>query len=572
MLYLPLITRHKLLYCFVLFPEESTVCTTPSHVDTCEQERNTSLSYDHSANEFQFHFTPCHTPSVSRIMSTTTALDEEIIIEGHGFSDVASDNQVTFGGWPCSVTSVNQSLITCLVDHQMEAGVLIPQPITVIVYNSGEALIKIHQPSQRAVTFLPSVDSVTPSEGSVAGGTRLTIKGKGFGNDVDRAVVSLDGYECGIEQLSYDEITCITSKARELSVQVAVTVAVVDYDMSGEALIVTGEAICVGDCSFNFIEAATPELYSVEPNVTSTETQLEISGSLFQDVVSVTIGSTPCSVTNVNTNMITCSTGGLRVGANEVMVHISDLGNARSDGVTVTLTPTINSVTPGEGSINGGTELSISGIGFDVESTYVSIGSGACQVTHVTSTDITCLTPASESGEIEHDIVIVSNSISYPSALFNYYTSSTPTVTDVSPDTGREGDTVAITGTLFGSDTNKVTVKVGGTDCLVTGVSSTSITCDVGQHAAGTFDVEVHINNLGAASASGVTFTYVFAASSITPNTGRWFKRTTGYLTKFLKLYSIAVYSTYLLTRVPQNIVCFSSFIAEIANAISGFK
>ena len=481
---------------------------------------------DENADEFHFHFDPCHTAVVTNIIKTRITFDEEIIIEGHGFSDVASDNQVTFGGWPCNVTSVNQSVITCLVDHQMEVGVLIPQPIKVNVYNSGEALIKIHQPSQRAVTFLPSVDSVTPSEGSVAGGTRLTIKGKGFGEEDDRAFVSLDGNNCEIDELSYEEIICITGESQEMAVTVTVVVAVVDYDMLGTAFIVQEDAMCVENCSYIFTLAATPEVLSVEPTIATTNVvQLHLTGYLFQNNATVTVGETPCFIDEFDTNYINCSTGNLRVGSNDVKVHVSGLGDAVSDGVTITVTPALDDISPKEGSVEGGTEITISGIGFNDDSTSVSIASETCEVIDVTSTQIICLTPASSAGELDADVLVVSNSISYPSAYFNYSTSYTPTVTDVSPDTAVEGDTVTITGTLFGSDTNNVMVTVGEGEFVVTSASPTTLTCIVGTHAAGTFDVRVHVDNLGIASASDVDFSYDFSVSSISPDTGRWTKQ-----------------------------------------------
>ena len=427
---------------------------------------------------------------------------------------------MTFGGWPCNVTSVNQSSITCLVDHQVEAGVLIPQPITVNVYNSGEALIKIHQPSQRAVTFLPSVDSVTPSEGSLAGGTRLTIKGKGFGEEDDRAFVSLDGNNCEIDELSYEEIICITGESQEMAVTVTVVVAVVDYDMSGEAFIVQEDAVCVGTCSFNYTDTATPIVLSANLTVDSVNFQLRLDGMLFQNDVSVTVGERPCIVGEVNIDSITCSADNFLVGDNEVGVHVSDFGVALSD-VTVTVTPTLSDITPTVGSVEGGTEIVVSGIGFHDDSTSVSIASETCELIDVTSTQIICLTPASSAGELEAVVLVVSNSISYPAAYFNYSTSYTPTVTDVSPDTGGEGDTVTITGTLFGSEIDNITVSVGDSEWFVSSVSPTSITCIVGEHLAGTFEVGVHVDNLGTASSPGMDFTYHFSVDSITPSSGR---------------------------------------------------
>ncbi|GLI70487.1 hypothetical protein VaNZ11_015367, partial [Volvox africanus] len=68
----------------------------------------------------------------------------------------------------------------------------------------------------------PEVSAVTPSSGSLAGGTRVTIHGRGFpnlrqlpgGNTVQ--VTLADGVPCTIVDSMYDKITCVTTRSSAL--------------------------------------------------------------------------------------------------------------------------------------------------------------------------------------------------------------------------------------------------------------------------------------------------------------------------------------------------------------------
>ena len=53
------------------------------------------------------------------------------------------------------------------------------------------------------------VSNVYPREGSIQGGTNLTITGDGFGTNVSKASVSLgDGIDCLIETITDTQIKC----------------------------------------------------------------------------------------------------------------------------------------------------------------------------------------------------------------------------------------------------------------------------------------------------------------------------------------------------------------------------
>ena len=155
--------------------------------------------------------------------------------------------------------------------------------------------------------------------------------------------------------------------------------------------------------------------------------------------------------------------------------------------------PTVTSISPNSGTINGGTAVSITGTGFLAGATVSLGGTAATGVTVVNSTSITATTPAHAAGTVS---VVVTNSDTQSGTLtqgFTYTTVSNPppTLTGVSPASGTAagGTSVTITGTGFLAG---ATVSLGGTPATgVTVVSSTTITATTPAHAAGAVDVVV---------------------------------------------------------------------------------
>jgi hypothetical protein len=155
--------------------------------------------------------------------------------------------------------------------------------------------------------------------------------------------------------------------------------------------------------------------------------------------------------------------------------------------------PTVTSISPNSGTINGGTVVSITGTGFLAGATVSLGGTPATGVTVMNSTSITATTPAHSAGTVN---VIVTNSDTQSGTLtqgFTYTTLSNPppTLTGVSPASGTAagGTAVTITGTGFLAG---ATVSLGGTPATgVTVMNSTSITATTPAHGAGTVDVVV---------------------------------------------------------------------------------
>jgi hypothetical protein len=183
--------------------------------------------------------------------------------------------------------------------------------------------------------------------------------------------------------------------------------------------------------------------------------------------------------------------------------------------------PTVTSILPTSGSINGGTVVTIAGTGFSSPS--VKFGGVAATNVTSTATSITATAPAHAAGKVD---VLVTNSDSQSATLAQAFTYSVPgpTVVTVAPNTGTSsgGTPVTITGTNFLAG---ATVSFGArtaTDVIV--VNDTTITARTPLGPASEqLAVNVTVTNPDSTSATANgAFTYTvpaLAVLSITPNT-----------------------------------------------------
>ena len=69
------------------------------------------------------------------------------------------------------------------------------------------------------VTGLPSLKSLSPSSGSVYGGTILTITGNGF---TTGTVINLHTSTCTVIEAALDKLTCLTSEHADGTVSLSI--------------------------------------------------------------------------------------------------------------------------------------------------------------------------------------------------------------------------------------------------------------------------------------------------------------------------------------------------------------
>jgi len=170
--------------------------------------------------------------------------------------------------------------------------------------------------------------------------------------------------------------------------------------------------------------------------------------------------------------------------------------------------PTLTAVSPDNGSALGGTQLTLTGTNFVSGATVRVGGTAATQVTVVSSTSITCLTPAGTSGLVDVSVSTSGGTATLEDA-FTY--NPGPTLTGVAPGAGTSlgGTALTLTGTGFtANNAGANTVTVDGVACTsVNAASDTEITCTSPAGTAGA-TVNVTVSNANGAATLPGGFTY----------------------------------------------------------------
>lgn len=232
------------------------------------------------------------------------------------------------------------------------------------------------------------------------GGTILTIKGDGFSSDRNHIDVQIAGAPCKLVFASYTQVQCQTAAKTESK---ALTVVLKVNGMESKCDFRVG-------CSFTYSASRTPKVDSVTPSaIVGTDNVIRIYGSGLPSRISdldVKIGSTTCVVTSTSPYSASCRVGLVVAGTHDVKIYVAGQGfvmfeagaSAMIDSLAI-----VSSITPSEGSIMGGTELSIKGSGFDSTSgqTTVKIGTKYCTVTRITFSEVVCRTSAHAPGSFE---------------------------------------------------------------------------------------------------------------------------------------------------------------------------
>ncbi len=389
---------------------------------------------------------------------------------------------------------------------------------------AGPASVTITNPDAQSATATngftygapaPTVSSVSPASGPLAGGTAVTVMGTGFQSSVSgQAAVSIGGAACtGVQVVSGSRIVCTTPSGSAV----------------GPAnVVVTNPDSQIGTLSNGFTYmGAAPTVTAIAPasGPNSGGTAVTVSGTNFYPGAIVTVGgNNATTVTIASSTAIACVTPSVApaIGPQNVVVTNPDSQSATLSGGFNALgpTPTLATVSPASGTTGGGTLVTLTGTNFAGGATVTFAGALASSVTVASTTTITCLTPAGTAGTAT---IVVTNVDGQSATLASAYTYVTgPSIASVSPNSGPAagGTLVTITGTNFAGG---ATVTVGGSlATTVTVASTTTITCVTPAGSVG--PTSVTVTNPGPQAttlASG--FTYMGGAptiASIAPASG----------------------------------------------------
>ncbi|XP_054766411.2 fibrocystin-L-like [Lytechinus pictus] len=489
----------------------------PTGGGACSYEDNT-ISGCSSASpnitddtKFNFIFDECMTPTISNIAPLIGDSSDTIVIEGSGFSDQDCANVITVGQYPCVTTSSSSTRLECEIDTQDEMEVGVYHEIAVNVANRGFAIQESHILANRSFVMYPKIDSVSDSDGSIRGGLTLVIQGDGFAPaSASNIAVYLGSLSCGITYYNYTYIECTTPSSSVYGSQLV--------------RVQVNSLWAVGGSSFNYTELQTPSISDWSPGIISGSgtTSMTFSGSKLSsssDDISITIGGEACSITTAGVSEVECDIGAVPVGTQDVLINVAGKGLALFDSGNDTVESEANifSVSPSEGSTQGGQLVNISGNGFVNGATEVTIDGSSCDIQSISLSEIHCISPANSAGT--YDLVVTSDGVTYDTEDYVYSSSSTPTVTSITPGSGETGSSITISGSAFSDVASDITITIDGVECSITSAASSQIECDLGAHSAGVYDVMIHVVGLGDAD-NAETFEYELTVSSTSPSTG----------------------------------------------------
>ena len=163
-----------------------------------------------------FSYLESITAFVTRISPNSIKGSVKVLIEGEGFGTILEDISVFIGNQQFRAIDVNENNITVLVTP-LPAGIY---SLSVVVGTKGLALGNLTVSS-------PPVASVTPTSGSIGGGTTLMITGNGFypGN----TTVTVGDEPCQIISVNSSEVYCRTPAGTAGRVSVKISVNAVAY-------------------------------------------------------------------------------------------------------------------------------------------------------------------------------------------------------------------------------------------------------------------------------------------------------------------------------------------------------
>lgn len=196
-----------------------------------------------------------------------------ITIEGSDFSITNEENTVKFGSHVCTVISSTKTTITCKLDMSQSPPPFEPLAVSLHVKGLGDVIDAPATNHTTTFQLIPSVESITPKRGSMAGGATVNITGQGF---IDGMSVTIGNARCNVIHLSFAQITCITS-TNENTEKLDQTVVLSLMKDKEERM-----GICNGSdgCMFDFLDSQTPEVTGVQPStITLPNTVITLNGS-----------------------------------------------------------------------------------------------------------------------------------------------------------------------------------------------------------------------------------------------------------------------------------------------------
>ena len=402
-------------------------------------------------------------------------------------------------------------------------GNLGPVDITLVTTNTADVT------KYAAFTYVaPEISAVSPASGPSVGGTAVTITGSGFGTSGTVSVTVGGAAATNVTRIDSTRITATTPAGTVGAANVVVTVSGAAGSPGPITIARTGGYTYATSLTAPTLAAVTPNAGPISggQTVTLTGTNFRASnGSL----ATATFDGVAATVQSVSTNgkSMTVVVPAHAAGAVDVQVSTIDGRATMRNAYTYALAPTITSVSPATGIVQGGTAVTLTGTAFGTTGvpTVTVGGRAALCVARLSDTTITFVAPASAiTGARDIEVTPATRGGSATlTGGFTYVTATTtPSLSSVTPSTGLTsgGTAITLTGTGFSSAATPSVLIGGACATNITVVSDTTITAVTPTGVAGARDVVITTATGTVTAASAFTYQDAPAILSLSPATG----------------------------------------------------
>jgi hypothetical protein len=321
----------------------------------------------------------------------------------------------------------------------------------------------------------PTLTAITPPDGTSLGANRVTLTGTGFlANGASQNAVRFGGTSAtGVVVQTDRSIECTVPPGTSgLTVSVSVT------NVNGTATLPNAYRYHARPTLTNLSPQSGPLAGGTSVTLAGTGFQVDSPGTN-----RVTFGGRPATAVSVLSDIrLTCVTpAGAAPGAVDVVISNDNGANSLLDAFTYSSVPIVVATLPSKGTTQGSTAVTVTGSGFQPDTTVIFGAQAALDVVVVDESTIQCLTPPT-TGSAWVDVAVTS-SMGEACLPQGYLYVAPPTLTSVEPPVGSPlgGTMVVLSGSGFldnGAGENRVTFA-GNAALNVSVLDDQHLTCEV---------------------------------------------------------------------------------------------
>jgi hypothetical protein len=339
----------------------------------------------------QFLISPIGFDFGNVVVNTTSAVQSVVVKNvGSATADVFAGGAGLGAPWGISGACKNAMLATgetCTEGYYFAPTTTGPQSTSIDGSMNGQAFTA--SLAGNGVTATPpppagpAITSITPSAGSTAGGTSVTITGTGFSGATT------------VRFGSVSAMFALKSSTKIVAVSPAQSAGARDISVKTPG----GMSAAVAADKFTYV--AAPKVTSISPSSgpTAGGTSVTITGTGFTGATTVRFGSVSAMFALKSSTKIVAVSPAQSAGTRDISV-ITPGGTTvavTADRFTYVAAPTVTAISPSSGPKAGGTSVTITGTGF-TGATTVWFGSVTAKFALKSSTKIVAVAPAQSVG------------------------------------------------------------------------------------------------------------------------------------------------------------------------------